>query len=105
MTSLVMLAGASALTGCASQVPTTAEWATSKGFQRVELDGKSYFCREQPVAARSDRSSTTCLTLGQLMVARWNGPAAAEGFANPVPAPEASPYYLSNTVIDAALSR
>ncbi len=85
ITSLVILVGASALVGCASQVPTTDKWAISNGYQRVELKGKEYFCRQEPVVTGSNRSRVACLRLAQLWEARWAGPSPAEGFPNPVP--------------------
>jgi hypothetical protein len=102
---LVILAGAAALAGCATQVPSTSEWAISKGFQPTELQGKEYFCRQQPAVTGSNAGKVTCFTRDQLMAARWSGPAPAEGFAYPVSAPPESGYYLSNTVVDAHLSR
>jgi hypothetical protein len=100
--SLVVLAGASALVGCAS-VPPTSQWATSKGFQRTELGGREYFCRQQAVVGTKPRNAG-CLTLHQLSVIRWAGPINAQGFLDSGSGSMNTgreDYYLSNTVIQA----
>jgi hypothetical protein len=99
MTSLVLLASASALVGCAS-VPPTAQWATSNGFQRTELGGREYFCRQQTAVGTNPRSAG-CLTLNQLSVIRWAGPINAQGFLDSGSASMNTgreDYYLSNTL-------
>ena len=78
---LVILVGASALAGCATQVPTTSEWAISNGYQRAELQGKEYFCRQQPAVTGSNQSKATCFSQGN----SWQ-----PGGADP-PSPRGSP--------------
>jgi hypothetical protein len=64
---LVIIAAAISLMGCATtQALTTSQWGISKGFQRVNLKGKGYFCRVDPTSPPSDKSYVNCLTMGQL---------------------------------------
>jgi hypothetical protein len=98
--SLVVLAGASALVGCAS-VPPTTQWATSIGFRRTELGGREYFCR-QPTGVGIKPGRAGCLTLHQLSILRWAGPPDVQGFPHSVSGSVNTgreDYYLSNTVI------
>ncbi|HTB65736.1 MAG TPA: hypothetical protein VK727_05870 [Steroidobacteraceae bacterium] len=64
ITSFAILLGAAALIGCATQIPTTAQWGISKGFQRVDLKGSEYYCRLEPTSSNS--SNVNCLTYLQL---------------------------------------
>ena len=97
---LVTLAGVSAaLAGCATQVPTTDKWAISQGFQPVELQGRSYFCRPQ---AQAGKPGQYCMTLAQLRATRFAGPAEVQGFENPVPpgAPSLFDVWLAPGLLD-----
>jgi hypothetical protein len=66
ITHLVMLVGAMSLIGCATQALSTSQWGISKGFQRVDLRGKEYFCRLEPTRPPSHLSTVNCLTMAQL---------------------------------------
>jgi len=94
---LAMLVTATALVGCASQVQTTREWALSNGYERLEIDGREYFCR------RFDGTPVTCARLGQLMAVRWAGPPLPSG-ALSVRSSEGDPqnvgHYVSNTLLN-----
>ena len=62
-----MLVGVVSLIGCATETLTTSQWGISKGFQRVHLQGKEYFCRVEPANPPSHLSTVNCLTMGQLV--------------------------------------
>jgi len=84
----VILAGASALFGCAS-VHTTEQYAALHGYTAIESQGREYFCHKvQPVAASSPAlgthsagspaARTRCLTRNQLVVVELSsGPTAS----------------------------
>jgi hypothetical protein len=75
-TRFLMLMGAASLIGCATQALTTSQWGTSKGFQRVDLKGKEYFCRVEPTSPPSNLSKVSCLTYLQLSTFRMNSEGA-----------------------------
>jgi hypothetical protein len=58
---LIILAGATALVGCAS-VQTTDEWAASDGYRRLDIQGKAYYCGGQ---------AANCLRVAQLRQYRF----------------------------------
>ncbi|MBX5461515.1 MAG: hypothetical protein IRZ28_10560 [Steroidobacteraceae bacterium] len=94
MMSLVVLAGTSALVGCASQVQTTREWALANGYERREIQGREYFCR------RFDGTPITCARLGQLMAVRWAGaplPSGAMSVRSSEGDSQNVGHYVSNT--------
>jgi hypothetical protein len=66
ITRFLILASAASLVGCATQIPTTSQWGISKGFQRVDLKGKEYFCRLEPTSPSSNSRNVNCLTYLQL---------------------------------------
>jgi hypothetical protein len=54
-----------------------------KGYQRVELNGKEYFCRP-PAEVTSQSTRQTCLTRAQLRALQYaNAPQPVEGFGSP----------------------
>jgi hypothetical protein len=67
LTGLVLLLGAAALIGCATQVSTTSQWGASQGFERVDLQGQEYFCRVKPTNEPSNLSNVSCLTPLELL--------------------------------------
>ena len=74
ITGLIILAGASALGGCAS-VQTPHEYAYANGYRPIEIQGTEYFCRrEQPAVPGSPLVGVKCLTAAQFrdLVARVN---------------------------------
>jgi len=73
LTCPVILVGAAALTACATKIPTTSQWAASQGFERVHLQGKSYFCRAEPKQAPANLSNVSCLTPLELLNLRIAG--------------------------------
>jgi len=64
---MVIFVGASALIGCATKVPSTSQWGASQGFERVDLQGKEYFCRAKPTDVPSNLSNVSCLTSLELL--------------------------------------
>jgi hypothetical protein len=50
------------------------EWAVTQGLERVEIEGKQYFCLPQPGVAQPIRNSATCAALVDLRRARWEPP-------------------------------
>ena len=76
ITRFLMLIGAASLVGCATQIPTTSQWGISKGFQRVDLQGKEYFCRVKPTSPPSNSSNVGCLRYGQLLNLRMHSEGA-----------------------------
>jgi|SRR5665213_1799881 len=67
ITGLIVFIGAISLNGCATKPLTTSQWGIAKGFQRVDLQGKEYFCRIKPTDAPSNLSSVSCLTSLELL--------------------------------------
>jgi hypothetical protein len=74
----LMIIGAVSLIGCATQIPTTSQWGVSKGFQRIDLKGKEYFCRVEPTSPPSKLSNVSCLTYVQLQNLRMHSEGTTE---------------------------
>ena len=84
VSSLMILAGAAALVGCAS-AQTTDEYATSHGYLRAELKGRQYFCRPQQTEVTSSDPGKVkwhCLTPVQVMQVRLAGSPSMPGFSS-----------------------
>ena len=60
ITRFLSLIGAASLIGCATPIPTTSQWGLSQGFQRVDRNGRDYFCRPEATSPPSKLSNVRC---------------------------------------------
>jgi hypothetical protein len=67
LTNLLVLAGTSALVGCAS---ATLEYASSHGYYPVRIpgnNGKTYYCSPRPwTSGKSSKTTVSCLTFADI---------------------------------------
>jgi hypothetical protein len=85
----MVVAGALALSACASHAPVastadpTAGKAVPKGYRLVVKKGTEYYCRMQPVTGSHTLKTEVCLTQDQIEAEKHQGLALGMGPASP----------------------